>query len=69
MEKGNVIAHNSKFIYQDLRDKWILDKSATNHMTGKPNFWMISPASSDQSQPLGNIEKLMDNQIGSFKVH
>ena len=57
-----------KLINHDLKDKWILDSGATNHMTGNPELLngttCLVPSISVY---LGNNEKLMATQIGSFK--
>ena len=36
VEPWNACAHNMKLINHDLKDKWILDIGATNHMSGHP---------------------------------
>jgi len=33
-----VCAHKIKLINHDLKDKWILDSNATDHMTGNPEL-------------------------------
>ena len=52
----------------DLKDKWILDSGATNHMTGNPELLdgttCLVPSISVY---LGNKEKWMATRIGSFK--
>ena len=57
-----------KFIHHDLRDKWILDSGLTNPMTGNSELLdgTTCPVPSN-SVNLGNIEKLVATQIGSFK--
>jgi len=57
-----------KLINYDLKDKWILDSGATNHMTGNSELLdgttCLVPSISVY---LGNNEKLMETRIGSFK--
>jgi len=57
-----------KLINNDLKDKWILDSGANNHMTGNPELLdgtkCLVPSISVY---LGNNEKFMAMQIGSFK--
>jgi len=57
MEPWNTCAQNMTLIKHDLKDKWILDSGATNHMTGKPelldgttmiNKWAYSAQYTDQ---------------------
>jgi hypothetical protein len=38
VETWNSCAHNMKLTNHDLRDKWILDSGATNHITGNPEL-------------------------------
>jgi hypothetical protein len=57
-----------KLMNHDLKDEWILDSGATNHMTGNPELLdgtkCLVPSISVY---LGNNEKLMATRIGSFK--
>ena len=64
----NACAHNMKHINHDLKEKWILDSGATNHMTGNPELLdgATCPVPSIYVY-LGNNEKLMATRIGSFK--
>ena len=68
MEPWNAYADNMKLINHDLKDKWILDSGAANHMTGNPELRdgtaCLVPSISVY---LGNNEKLMATRIGSFK--
>jgi hypothetical protein len=56
-----------KLINPDLRDKWIIDRGATNYMTGNPELLdgttCLFPSISVY---LSNNEKLMATRIGSF---
>jgi hypothetical protein len=56
-----------KSINHNLKDKWILDSGATNHMTGNPELLddttCIVPLISVY---LGSNDKLMATQISSF---
>ena len=57
-----------KLTNNDLKDKWILDSGATNHMTGNPELLDgITCLDPSISVYLGNNEKLMATRIGSFK--
>jgi hypothetical protein len=38
VEPWNACAHNMELINHDLKDNWILDSGATNHMTGNPEL-------------------------------
>jgi hypothetical protein len=57
-----------KLNYHDLKDKWILDSGATNHMIGNPELLngttCLVPSISVY---LGYNEKSMVTRIGSFK--
>ena len=57
-----------KLINHDLRDKWILGGGATNLMIGNPEL-LDEPHASSHHSPcyLGEREKLMITQFGSFK--
>jgi len=60
MEPWNACAYNMQLINNDLKDKWILDSGATNHMTGNPELLGGTACLiSSISVYLGNNEKLM----------
>ena len=62
------MAHHIKLINHDLRDKWILDSGATNHMTGNPELLDGTTCFFPSiSVYLGSNEKLIATGIGSFK--
>ena len=68
METWNACAQNVKLINHDLKDKWILDSGATNHMTGNPEILDCTTCLVPSiSVYLGNNKKLMTKRIGSFK--
>jgi hypothetical protein len=52
-------------INHDLKDKWIVDSGATNHMTGNPE---LLDGTTCLIPYLGSNEKLMATRIGSFLV-
>ena len=57
-----------KLTHNGLKEKWILDSGATNHMTGNPEIVDCTTCLVPSiSVYLGNKEKLMATRIGSFK--